>query len=102
MFSRTVKVRLSSATRGDCDAGSQVADATHLDVADPDLWETISWELVDPQLLGQKAREHAQSFSQQWSKQPASPALLRTIMSGIMELNVAEYHDALGWTKTEE
>jgi len=70
---------------------------THLDVADLVLWEAISWELVDHKLLGEKAREHAEWFSDAWSKQPASPSLIKTIMRSLMGINTDDYHEGLGW-----
>jgi hypothetical protein len=70
---------------------------THLDVADVVLWETISWELVDRQLLGERAREYAEWLSNAWSKQPASPSLIRTIMRSLMGINTDDYHKGLGW-----
>ena len=71
--------------------------ASHLEVADLVLWEAISWELVHAELLGKKAREHAEWFSNTWNGTPASDALIHAMMTGIMGINTDDYHEGLSW-----
>ena len=75
---------------------------SHLNVADLVLWEAISWELCRANLLGRKARQHANWLSRQCGQSCAELEFVREMQAGMMGINVQEYHEALGWAKREQ